>query len=74
KEPNTLSKAIRSIKREKRPTKCFVCLKNPSLTLYKRVVLYITLGSLSRHFLRKYISRLQRGVHINCQICGVRLE
>jgi hypothetical protein len=73
-EPDALSQAIRSIKREKRPTKCFVCLGNPSLTLCKRVASYATSGSLSRHFLRKHVSRLQGGVHIDCRICGVRLE
>jgi hypothetical protein len=74
KEPNALSKAIRSIKREKRPTKCFVCLRNPSLTLRERVASYATSGSLSRHFLRKHVSKLQGGVHLDCRICNVRLE
>jgi len=74
KEPDALSQAIRSIKREKRPTKCFVCLGNPSLTLRERVASYATSGSLSRHFLRKHVKRLQGGVHIDCWICGVRLE
>jgi hypothetical protein len=74
KEPNTLSQAIRSIKKEKRPTKCFVYLGNLSLTLGERVALYTTSGSLSRHFLRKYIRRLQGGVYIDCRFCGVRLE
>jgi hypothetical protein len=73
-EPNALSQAIRSIKREKRLTKCFVCLRNLSLTLHKRVALYATLSSLSRHFLRKHIDRLQRELYIDCWICSVRLE
>ena len=73
-EPNALSQAIQSIKREKRLTKCFICLGNPSLTLRKRVALYATLGSLSRHFLRKHVGRLQGGLHIDCRICSVRLE
>jgi hypothetical protein len=73
-EPDALSQAIRSIKREKRPTKCFVCLGNPSLTLRERVASYATSGSLSRHFLRKHVGRLQGGGHIDCWICGVRLE
>ena len=73
-EPDALSQAIRSIKREMRPTKCFICLGNPSLTLRERVASYATSGSLSRHFLRKHMSRLQGGVHIDCRICGVRLE
>ena len=58
KEPDALSQAIRSIKREKRPTKCFVCLGNLSLTLRERVASYATSGSLSRHFLRKHVRRL----------------
>jgi hypothetical protein len=74
KEPDTLSKAIPSIKGEKRPTICFVCLGNPSLTLRERVALYATSGSLSRHFVRKHVRRLQGGLHIDCQICNVRLD
>jgi transcription elongation factor Elf1 len=74
KEPDALSQAIQSIKREKRLTKYFVCLGNLSLTLCERVASYATSGSLSRHFLRKHVSRLQGGVHIDCQICGLRLE
>jgi hypothetical protein len=73
-EPNALSQAIRSIKREKRLTKCFVCLRNPSLTLHERVASYATSGSLSRHFLRKHVKRLQGGVHIDCWICSIQLE
>ena len=73
-EPDSLSDAIRSIKGEKRPTKCFVCLGNPSLTLRERVVSYATPGSLSRHFVRKHVSKLQGGACIDCQICKVRLE
>ncbi|KAH8585787.1 hypothetical protein B0O99DRAFT_706350, partial [Bisporella sp. PMI_857] len=30
-------------------------------------------GPLSRHFLRKHVSKLQ-GTYIDCQICNVRLE
>ena len=58
KEPNALSQAIQLIKREKRPIKYFVCLRNLSLTLCERVASYATLGSLSRHFLRKHMKRL----------------
>lgn len=73
-EYDAVSQAIQSIKSEKRPTKCFVCLGNPSLTLRERVASYATSGSLSRHFLRKHVSKLQGGVHIDCRICGVKLE
>jgi hypothetical protein len=50
--PDTpLSWAISSIKKDKRPTICFLCLGNPALPIRKRVVLYVTLGSLSRHLI-----------------------
>jgi hypothetical protein len=74
KQDVALSQAIRSIKTEKRPTKCFVCLGNPSLTLREKVVLYATPGSLSRHFLRRHVKKLEDKVPINCQICDVRME
>jgi len=74
KEPDAISQAIRSIKGKERPTKCFICLGNSSLTLRKRVASYATPGSLSRHFLRKHVSTLQGGAHVNCQICNIRLE
>ena len=73
-EPDALSKAIRSIKGEKRPTIYFVCLGNPSLTLRERVVSYTTPGSLSRHFLRKHVNKLEEGEQIDCRICDIKLE
>jgi hypothetical protein len=73
-ESDILSQAIRSIKAEKRPIICFVCLGNPSLTLRERVVSYATPGSLSRHFLRKHVSKLEEGEQIDCRICDIRLE
>jgi hypothetical protein len=54
-----LSQAILSIKTDKRPTICFLYLGNPVLLIRKRVILYITPGSLSRYFLRKYIRKLK---------------
>lgn len=72
-EPEAISQAIRSIKGDKRPTVCFLCLGHPSLPLRERVASYATPGSLSRHFLRKHVSKLQGG-YIDCQICNVRLE
>lgn len=69
-----LSKAIQSIKGDKRPTICFLCLRNPLLTIRKRVKSYATSSSLGRHFLRKYVSKLQGGAYVNCQTCDVRLE
>lgn len=73
-EPEALSQAVRSIKGERRPTICFVCLGNPALSLCERVAEYATSGSLSRHFLTKHVSKLQGGEYVDCQICSVRLE
>ena len=73
-EPNALSTVIRNIKGKKRPTKCFICLGNPSLALRESVASYATLGSLSRHFLRKHASKLYEGAYLNCQICNIRLR
>lgn len=74
KEPADLSRAIRSMKGDKRPTICFLCLGNPSLTLRKRTTSFATSGSLSRHFVRQHVSKLQGESYINCKICNVRLE
>ena len=73
-EPDVLSQVIQSIKTKKRPTKCFVCLRNPSLTLRERVASYVTPGSLSRHFFRKYVKKLEDGAYIVCRICDIRIE
>lgn len=69
-----LSQAILLIKTDKRLTKCFLCLGSPALPLRERVASYATLGSLSRHFLRKHIKKLKEQEQIDCQICNVRLE
>jgi hypothetical protein len=63
----TLSRAILLIKIDNRtdkkankwPTICFLSLKNPALTIRERVALYATLGSLTRHFNRKHVSKLK---------------
>jgi hypothetical protein len=77
-EPNVaLSQAILSIKREtrqSRPTKCFVCLGNPSLVMRKRVKSYATPGSLSRHFLGRHVNKLKDGACVECGICYVTIE
>jgi len=69
-----LNQAILSIKTDKRPTKCFLCLGNPALTLRERVASYATPGSLSRHFLRKHVRKLEEWEQIDCRICDVRLK
>jgi hypothetical protein len=73
-EPDPLSQAILSIETEKTLTKCFVCLGNPSLTLRERVASCTTPGSLSRHFFKKHVKKLEDGAHIDCRICDVRME
>lgn len=73
-ESETINEAIRSIRKEKRPRICFVCLGNPSLALRDRVALYATSGSLSRHFLNKHVSKLRDGQYVDCMDCGVRLK
>jgi hypothetical protein len=74
KPEQTLSQAILAIKREERPTRCFVCLGNPYLSMRERVASYATPGSLSRHFLNKHVKKLEHGATIDCQICDVKLE
>ncbi len=69
-----LSQAILSIKTDKRPIKCFLCLGNPALMLRERVASYATPGSLSRHFLRKHVKKLEEWEQIDCRICDVRLQ
>ncbi|CAG8976664.1 hypothetical protein HYALB_00002180, partial [Hymenoscyphus albidus] len=62
-----LRKAVLSIKTDKRPTMCFLCVGNPNLTTRERVVSYANPGSLSRHFLRKHVKKLEKGNHVECR-------
>jgi hypothetical protein len=70
---NPLSLAIASVKADKRLKICFLCLGNSLLAMDERVKEYTTLGSLSRHFLRKHINKLQNGNQIDCRICDIRI-
>ena len=45
-----------------------------ALTMRERVATYSTPGSLSRHFLRKHVRKLEDGQFVDCMDCGVRLE
>jgi len=73
--PDTpLSRAISSIKKDKRPTICFLCLGNPALPIRERVVTYATPGSLTRHFNRKHVSKLEEWEPSICWMCDVKLE
>ena len=69
-----LNQVILSIKTDKRPTKCFLCLGNPAMILREQVASYATPGSLSRHFLRKHVRKLEEKEQIDCRICDIRLQ
>ena len=74
-EPDVaLRRAVSSIKTDKRPKVCFCCTGNPHLTMRERIAEYATPGSLSRHFLRKHVRKLEDGQFVDCMDCGVRLE
>ena len=74
-EPDVaLRRAISSIKTDKRPKVCFVCIGTPHLTMRERVAEYATPGSLSRHFVRKHVSKLENGQYVDCMDCDVRLK
>ena len=74
-EPDVaLRQAISSIKTDKRPKVCFVCIGIPHLTMRERVAEYATPGSLSRHFVRKHVSKLENGQFVDCMDCDVRLK
>ncbi|KAH6704302.1 hypothetical protein BKA61DRAFT_636094 [Leptodontidium sp. MPI-SDFR-AT-0119] len=66
--------AISCIKNNRRPTICFCCIGNPHLAMSERVKPYANPGSLSRHFLRKHVSKLQDGQFVDCIDCKVRLK
>ena len=69
-----LRQAISSIKTDKRPKVCFCCIGNPHLTMRERVATYATTGSLSRHFRRKHVTKMDAGKFIDCMDCNVRLK
>jgi hypothetical protein len=70
--PDTvLERAKLSVRTEKRPQICFLCVGNLALPMSDRVKKYATVGSLSRHF-RRHVTKLRTGKQIDCQICNVR--
>ena len=68
-----LHQAMSLTKIEKCSTRCFLYLGNPHLAIRQRLALYTTPGSLSRYFVRKYISKLREGDSIDCNDCKVTL-
>ena len=67
-----LSQAL-SIRTDKRPTICFLCLGNPSLPISKRIFLFSNPGCLSKHFREVHVKKLKTGQKIDCHICSVKL-
>jgi hypothetical protein len=53
-----LSRVISSVISDKRPTKCFLCLGNPQVSIRERIRNYTTPGSLSRHFHNRYVKKI----------------
>lgn len=68
---NVLAQAKLSVRTERRPQICFLCVGNPALPMRDRIRKYATVGSLSRHF-RRHVTRLRTGKHIDCQVCNVK--
>jgi hypothetical protein len=69
-----LSAAMLLVFTEKRPTICFVCLREASLLFEKRVYSFASSGDLTRHFKQKHLSNIRRGDWIRCRICQMFLE
>jgi hypothetical protein len=68
-----LNQAIRSVRTDKRPIICFLCLGNPSLPISKRIFPFSSPGCLTKHFLKKYVKKMKPDQNINCKFCDVRL-
>ncbi|KAJ5346269.1 hypothetical protein N7452_004273 [Penicillium brevicompactum] len=67
-----LHQAIQSVRinsHEDRPTICFLCVGNPSLSIKDRVKKYATSGSLTRHFLRKHLNPPWPLKGVACNVC-----
>ncbi|KAE9373871.1 hypothetical protein N431DRAFT_407568 [Stipitochalara longipes BDJ] len=68
-----LSQAILSVMSDKRPTKCFLCLGNPRVSICQRIHDYGTPGSLSRHFHNIHVKRMPVRMppqpQIDCSVC-----
>ncbi|KAJ5447699.1 hypothetical protein N7445_002520 [Penicillium cf. griseofulvum] len=76
KSGDTFSKAIASVCVKcpgDRPTICFICLSNNRLLERERLKIYKNPGSLSRHFVNKYIKLFPNDIHCECNIYGEKL-
>lgn len=68
----TLKMAQEAVKKERRPTICFVCLGNEQLTLTTRTHHFYTSGDLTRHF-KKHVVKVNDSEGVDCNICQVHL-
>lgn len=74
---DAFSKAIASVcvkSLEERPTIYFICLGTPRLPQSERLRIYKNSGSLSRHFVSKYVKPFSNDIRCECSICGEKLE
>jgi hypothetical protein len=68
-----LNQAILSIKTEKRPIICFLCLGNPKLPISKRVFSFSSPGCLNKHFRDRHVKKLKTGQKIDYKHYNVNL-
>ncbi|KAI9761350.1 MAG: hypothetical protein M1840_001974 [Geoglossum simile] len=73
-EKQVLSAAMLLVFTEKRPTICFVCLREASLLFKKRVYSFASPGDLTKHFKRKHLSNIRGGDWIGCKFEGNEAE
>jgi len=72
-EKQTLSAAMLSVFKEKRPTICFLCLGEENLSFEKRVYSFARPGDLTKHFKRKHLAN-HKGDRIECKVCQMSLQ
>jgi len=72
-EKQTLSAAMLSVFKEKRPTICFLCLGEENLPFEKRVYSFARPGDLTKHFKRKHLAN-HKGDRIECKVCQMSLQ
>jgi hypothetical protein len=68
-----LSAAMLSVFKDKRPTICFLCLREQSLSFEKRVKSFASPGDLTKYFKRKYLSNYGGG-RIERNVCQMILQ
>ncbi|KAF2416545.1 hypothetical protein EJ08DRAFT_600411, partial [Tothia fuscella] len=69
-----LKTALLSVFKEKRPTRCFVCLSNENLPLHIRVHCFGTSSDLSKGFRRRPFSQIKGGENIRYEVYTISLE